>query len=67
MPHFIEALKERFYVEAKPWVDWYLQTHIQQDKDGNVTLDQMRYSKEMVARFYISTDDYRPKRGDVES
>ena len=48
---FIESLKGRFDIEVKPSADWYLQTHLQQDKNKNITLDQTRYSKSMVARF----------------
>ena len=45
---FFERMKEKFDIEVKPRADWYLQTRIQQDKDGNLTLDQTRYAKAMI-------------------
>ena len=45
------ALCERFEVEWHPIADWYLQARIQRDKDGNITLDQSRYSKAIVQRY----------------
>lgn len=63
---FLEALKEGCGVEAKPQADWYLQTRIQQDKDGNMTLDQMRYSKAMVARFLPTFANEIPSKQDLK-
>ena len=48
---FLAAMKARFDIEVKPRADWYLQTRVQQDKDGNILLDQSRYAKSMVTRF----------------
>ena len=48
---FLNELKKAFDIEVKPRADWYLQTRIQQDEDGNITLDQTRYAKSMVTRF----------------
>jgi hypothetical protein len=63
---FQSAFKSRFNCEIKPRADWYLQTRIQQDSDGNITVDQSRYCKHMVNRFLPSyltvTPDDRNKR-----
>ena len=45
------ALEARFEVNWKPIADWFLQARIQRDKDGNITLDQSRYSKAIVQRY----------------
>ena len=59
---FMTAIKEKFDVEVKPRADWYLQTRIQQDKDLNITIDQTRYAKSMVARFLpnLANSDVTP-------
>ena len=48
---FLNKMKDRFDIEVKPTADWYLQTRISQDSDGNIKLDQSRYAKSMVSRF----------------
>ena len=45
---FVTALSNRFSVEVHPHADWYLQTQIQRDRDGNYILDQQHYSKSIV-------------------
>ena len=54
---FINNIKGRFDIEVKPTADWYLQTRISQDSEGNMKLDQSRYSKSMVSRFLPNFTD----------
>jgi hypothetical protein len=56
---FAQALKDRFNIEWQPRADWYLQAQIQQDKHGNIYLDQQRYAKSIVQR-YIPTVSMTP-------
>ena len=46
---FLTRLCSKFEADVKPWADWYLQTRLQQDAEGNVTLDQTRYAKSVVS------------------
>lgn len=62
---FLKALGERFDVETKPRADWYLQTRIQQDKDGNITLDQERYAKSVIQRFLPNMANKEPTEVEV--
>jgi hypothetical protein len=48
---FKTAIGKRFDIEIKPRADWYLQARIRQDADGNIVLDQQRYSKSIVQRY----------------
>ena len=48
---FVAKLTTWFEAEAKLVVDWYLQTHLSQDKYGNIMLDQTQYAKGLVKRF----------------
>ena len=48
---FKRAISKRFKVTISPRADWYLQARIRQDKDGNILLDQQRYSKSIVQRY----------------
>ena len=48
---FRQSMESRFDVEWQPRADWYLQARIQQDKHGNIYLDQQRYSKSIVKRY----------------
>ena len=57
---FLAALGERFDVETKPRADWYLQTRIQQDKDGNIMLDQEKYAKSVLQRFLPNVANTEP-------
>ena len=61
---FFEQMKEKFDIEVKPRADWYLQTRIQQDKDGNLTLDQTRYAKAMITRFLPTFSSEEPSEKD---
>jgi hypothetical protein len=60
---FKQALESRFSIEWPPRADWYLQARIQQDKEGNMYLDQQRYSKAVVKR-YIPTASRMPTDND---
>ena len=62
---FVNKLKERFDLDAKPRADWYLQTRIQQDKDKNITLDQTRYCKSMIQRFLPLLANQQPTRQEL--
>ena len=48
---FITELKKTFDCNVNLNADWYLQSHITQDKDFNTTLDQHRYCLSMIRRF----------------
>jgi hypothetical protein len=48
---FKATIAKRFDVEIKPKADWYLQSRIRQDEQGNIYLDQQRYSKSIVRRY----------------
>ena len=63
---FQQALMTRFEVEWRPRADWYLQARIQQDKNGNITLDQSRYSKAIVQR-YLPNADQTPTVSDLRT
>jgi hypothetical protein len=54
---FKTKLSQRFDVEIKQHADWYLQARIAQDSDGNITLDQTRYSMAIVRRYLPNADD----------
>ena len=51
---FAAKIQARFNVEVKPIADWFLQARIRVDADGNVLLDQQRYSKAIVRRYLPS-------------
>ena len=53
---FKQNLCERFNADWQARADWYLQARIQQDKDGNIYLDQQRYSKAIVKRYIPHAD-----------
>ena len=63
---FRTALSSRFEVEWHPRADWYLQARIQQDKHGNITLDQSRYSKAIVQR-YLPNASQNPSASDLKT
>jgi hypothetical protein len=48
---FTAELKKSFDCNVTHQADWYLQSHITQDKDFNTTLDQQRYCLSMLRRF----------------
>ena len=48
---FVAKLTTWFEAEAKPVAGWYLQTHLSQDKYGNIMLDQTQYAKGLVKGF----------------
>ena len=48
---FVTALKACFEVEVTPRATWYLQARIDQDSDGNITLDQSCYSCSIVEHY----------------
>jgi hypothetical protein len=54
---FKTAIGKRFDIEIKPRADWYLQARIRQDADGNIVLDQQRYSKSIVQRYLPNSPD----------
>jgi hypothetical protein len=60
---FKEALESRFSIEWPPRADRYMQARIQQVKEGNIYLDQQRYSKAVVKR-YIPTASLMPTDND---
>jgi len=64
MEDFKKALSERFDVNISPRADWYLQARIRQDADGNIILDQQRYSKSIVRR-YIPNAAVDPTPDDI--
>jgi len=57
MEAFKKALSERFDVNIAPRADWYLQARIRQDANGNIILDQQRYSKSIVRRYLPNAAD----------
>ena len=63
---FVNAMKSRFEIEAKPRADWYLQTRIQQDADHNILLDQSRYCKSMISRFLPAFATGEPSEQDAK-
>jgi hypothetical protein len=65
LEEFKAAISTRFDVEVKPNADWYLQARIRQDLDGNIVLDQQRYSKSIVQR-YIPNSSPEPSVRDLE-
>ena len=62
---FIKDLTERFDAQVHPKADWYLQARIREDVDGNIILDQQRYSKSIVQR-YLPNADTSPTNEDKE-
>jgi hypothetical protein len=48
---FKTALSKCFEIESNDRANWYLQAHINQDADGNITLDQSRYARSIVERY----------------
>ena len=65
LERFKLAISKRFDVEIKPRADWYLQARLRQDADGNVLLDQQRYSKSIVQR-YLPNSSLDPTPDDVK-
>ena len=62
---FLAKLGTHFVIETKPRADWYLQTRIQQDEEGNITLDQTRYSISMLQRFLPHFANQEPTEVEV--
>jgi hypothetical protein len=60
---FHKALKARFNIEWQARADWYLQARIQQDKFGNIYLDQQRYAKGIIKR-YLPNSSFSPSEED---
>jgi hypothetical protein len=56
---------KQFVLEWHPRADWFLQARIQQDKFGNITLDQSRYSKAIVER-YLPNANPSPTQADIK-
>lgn len=48
---FRTALSARFDLEWNARAHWYLQARLAQDADSNITLDQSRYARSIVARY----------------
>jgi hypothetical protein len=61
---FRTALQSRFQVQTQPRANWYLQAHIQQDAQGNITINQTRYSMAIWQR-YIPNADTEPTAADL--
>lgn len=61
---FIDKLRQRFTIEHQEQADWYLRARIRRDKDGNIYVDQQRYSKAIVNR-YLSAADPTPSPQDI--
>jgi Reverse transcriptase (RNA-dependent DNA polymerase) len=62
---FRTALQARFQVQTQPRASWYLQAHIQQDSQGNITVDQTCYSK-AIWQCYIPNADSEPTAADLK-
>ena len=54
---FSTQLHKRFDCNVNPAADWYLQSHITQDKHFDVTLDQQRYCLSMLRGFLPNLPD----------
>jgi len=48
---FVTALKAHFEVEVTPCTTWYLQARIDQDSDGNITLDQSHSACSIIVHY----------------
>jgi Reverse transcriptase (RNA-dependent DNA polymerase) len=64
LANFKAAISARFEVSWKPVADWYLQARIQQDKHGNISIDQSRYSKSIIQR-YLPNAPETPSQEDL--
>jgi hypothetical protein len=64
LDRFEENIKARFVVDSKPYISWFLQARIRQDKDKNIKLDQTRYALSIIERYlpHAST----PTPGDMK-
>jgi hypothetical protein len=61
---FRTALQSQFQVQTQPRANWYLQARIQQEAQGNITVDQTRYSMAIWQR-YIPNADTEPTAADI--
>ena len=48
---FEQDILKRFNLNLLGEVHWYLQARIQQDKKGNISLDQSRYCTHIIERY----------------
>jgi len=48
---FRTAFARKFPLNAQPNANWYLAARIKRDKDGNMSLDQYRYSRSICMRY----------------
>jgi len=55
---FKVALAKRFDIETQPRADWYLQACIRSDSEGNILLDQQRFSKSIVRRYLPNSPEF---------
>jgi len=55
---FKVALAKRFDIETQPRADWYLQARIRSDSEGNILLDQQRFSKSIVRRYLPNSPEF---------
>jgi hypothetical protein len=62
---FKTTLSKRFEIESNDHANWYLQAHINQDADGNITLDQSQYARSIVER-YLPNAPTDPSESDLE-
>jgi hypothetical protein len=61
---FRDAFAARFATKWTPNASWFLSARISQDADGNISIDQYRYSRAIVAR-YLPNADSTPSREDL--
>ena len=55
---FKVALAKRFDIQSQPRADWYLQARIREDSEGNILLDQKRFSKSIVRRYLPNSPEH---------
>lgn len=61
---FCDAFAARFATKWTPNAGWFLSARISQDADGNLSIDQYRYGRAIVAR-YLPNADSTPSQADL--
>ena len=56
-------LEQNFEIQWHPHANWFLKARIDRNKDGDITIDQNRYSKSIVQR-YLPNSTYPPSEKD---
>jgi hypothetical protein len=56
---FRRAFASKFPLKYTPNASWYLASHINRDQNGNVSLDQFRYSRAIIQR-YLPNESAEP-------